>query len=77
MIMITRILRDPPLPEPIKYPWLGYIPENGLVVLFHERRHGVCLMSGSNKGNKVGQYSTSWSQELFNRYPHELRLANP
>lgn len=57
------------------YPYIGIIDDMGLVVLFNNKREGMCLCSGTS-GHKIGYYSNSWSESEFQKVNGEITLSN-
>lgn len=66
--------------EKSKYPYLGIMPDgcgcSGLVVLFTSGNTGICVRTGQNGYNKIGEYSDNWAEWSFVPFDGRVFLEN-
>lgn len=56
------------------YPVLKIYKDTGSVVLFSSKGKGICVVAG--EGDKLGEYSTAWSEEYFEKFYGKVILEN-
>ena len=57
------------------YPWIG-ISDNGTIVLFNSKNHGICLTGYKNEPTNYGKYKDDWCEYMFDTFTGEIVLSN-